>query len=99
MTAQEGGTMILELTRLETSPTETLGVLTLDKKIVGFVLEPPKDSNKRGASCIPTGQYLCQKYDSVKYGVPCLAIHNVSGRDHIVMHYGNTAKDTNLRRA
>ncbi len=84
----------LELTRMEATPTETIGVLTLNKALFCYVLEPPWKMNLRGESCIPTGQYLCKKYDSKKYGCPCLAVHNVPGRDYISMHYGNRAKDT-----
>ena len=84
----------LELTRLETSPDSTIGVLTLDKKVFCYILEPPKKENTPGESCIPTGQYLCKRYDSQKFQCPCLAVHNVQGREYIAMHYGNTANDT-----
>jgi hypothetical protein len=84
----------LELTRIETGPSETIGVLTINKKLVCFILEPPKKGNKKGVSCIPTGQYLCKRYESKKFGCPCLAVHNVHSREYIAMHYGNTAKDT-----
>ena len=79
---------------METDSSCTLGVLTLDKKLFCYVLEPPKKENSRGESCIPTGQYSCLRYDSSKYNVPCIAIHDVYGRTNIAIHYGNTAKDT-----
>lgn len=86
--------IFLELTRMETNATCTLGVLTMNKQLFCYILEPPKRENERGLSCIPTGQYICKRYDSKKYLRPCLEIHNVPGRDYISMHYGNTAKNT-----
>ena len=79
---------------METSPSGTIGVLSLNKKLFCYILEPPKQNNKRGQSCIPTGQYICKRYDSEKYQRPCLQIHNVPDRDYISMHYGNTERDT-----
>ena len=85
---------ILKLTRMETGPTETIGVLTLNSQVFCLILEPPKKENKRSVSCIPTGRYLCKRYKSDKYGTDCLALYNVPGRDYISIHFGNTAEDT-----
>jgi len=85
---------ILELTRKETGPGETVGILMVNKKLFGPVLEPRKMENKINISCIPTGQYFCKKYFSEKYKCACLAIYNVPGREYISMHYGNTEKDS-----
>jgi len=86
--------IFLDLTRMETSPAGTIGVLSLNKQVFCFILEPPKGNNERGQACIPTGQYLCKRYDSPKYLRPCLEVHNVPGRTNISVHYGNTVKDT-----
>ena len=84
----------LELTRMETGPAGTIGVLSLNKQLFCYILEPPKKENERGQSCIPTGQYTCKRYNSEKYLSPCLAVYNVHGREYISIHYGNTLKDT-----
>jgi hypothetical protein len=84
----------IELIRVETSPSGTVGILLLDKQLFCVTLELPKKDNERAVSCIPTGQYICKRYDSEKYLCPCLAVHNVHGRENISMHYGNTLKDT-----
>ena len=84
----------LELNRMETGPQGTLGVLLLNKKILCCTLEPPWRDNLRDKSCIPTGQYLCRRYDSQKYKVPCLGLADVPGRDYISIHYGNRVTDT-----
>ena len=85
---------ILELIRKETSSSETIGILMVNKKMSGVILEPPMLQNKRGLSCIPTGQYLCNKYFSEKYQCVCLSIHDVPGRDYIAIHAGNSGADT-----
>jgi hypothetical protein len=86
--------IFLDLLRLEMNCTETVGVLMLNKKLFCYILEPPKKDNKRGESCIPTGQYICKRYNSTKYGYPCLQVLNVANRDYIAIHAGNTVKDT-----
>jgi len=86
--------IFLELTRMETGSSGTIGVLSIDKCLFCYILEPPKKNNIRGESCIPTGQYMCKRYDSEKYKCPCIAIHDVPGRSHISMHFGNTLDDT-----
>jgi len=84
----------LRLIRMETGPTETLGVLKLNDQIFCLILEPPKKENKKSLSCIPTGRYLCKRYKSEKYKTDCLSLYNVPGRSYISIHFGNTAKDT-----
>ena len=85
---------ILELTRKETSPGETIGILMVNKKLFGVVLEPRKAQNKKDISCIPTGQYFCKKYFSIKHKCACLALYNVPGRSYISMHGGNVSENT-----
>lgn len=84
----------LELVRLEFSPTEVLGVLLVDGKLFCWVLEPPQRDNRVGESCIPRGRYVAKRYDSAKFGCPCVALYNVPGRSFISMHPGNTGADT-----
>lgn len=84
----------LELTRKETGPSETIGILTLNKQIECLILEPPKWNNEKGKSCIPTGRYYCEVYFSKRYHCECLALHNVPGREYICSHPGNTHLET-----
>lgn len=84
----------LEITRIETSDAGTIGVLTIDKAVVCFTLEPPWRGNEKSISCIPTGQYYYSQYKSEKYERMCLSINSVHGRDSIAVHHGNTVGDT-----
>jgi hypothetical protein len=84
----------LKIFRLETSPSGTIGVLTLNTQVVGLTMEPPKKSNKKGISCVPTGQYFCKHYQSEKFKRTCIALHNVYGRNYISIHPGNVVGDT-----
>ncbi len=78
----------IELDRKEGSPTETIGTLTVNKKVFGVSLEPPKRSNKTDISCIPTGVYKFKKYKSKKFKRICLALYNIEDRNYISMHNG-----------
>ena len=86
--------IFLELTRMETGPDGTIGALTINKRAYGFILEPRWKDNERNISCIPTGQYICKRYDSKSYNRPCLKILSVHGRSDISMHPGNTIRDS-----
>ena len=85
---------MLDLIRLETSQTETIGILKWKDIIQGFILEPPMLQNKPNKGCIPPGRYKYKKYYSSKYGCTCLALYSVPDRDYICMHPGNTFHDT-----
>jgi hypothetical protein len=56
-------------------------------------LENPWLDNQTGISCIPTGEYLCQKVNSPKYK-DVFEVKDVEGRTHILLHAGNTEKHT-----
>jgi len=86
--------IFLEITRKETGQDGTLGVMTINKRLFCVTLEPPKRENQQDISCIPTGQYLCRRYDSDSFGVPCLRVLDVPGRENVSIHYGNRVKDT-----
>ena len=85
---------MLELTRLESSPSGTIGSLSIDKRMTCWTLELQNKQNMRSISCIPTGQYFYEHYYSSKFSRMCLKIHNVYNRTSIRMHQGNTTKDT-----
>ena len=82
------------LVRLEHNETEILGVLLLDGQLFSYTLELPWRSNTRSISCIPTGHYQCERYDSPRFG-NAWGILDVVGRSGIVLgHVGNDHSDT-----
>lgn len=85
---------IIELVRLETSKNYgTLGVLKINKKVFCCTIEPPDNENERNISSIPTGQYICRRYNSPTFGETFQVIE-VTGRSGILFHKGNTEGDT-----
>lgn len=85
---------ILELIRIENTDKCTVGILTLNFQIQCYTLEPPQKGNQRNISCIPTGQYRVEKYNSPKFKRVCFSLHDVFGRDYISMHAGNRVGNT-----
>ena len=83
----------LELIRLESSQSGVFGALKIDKEVFCVTLEPPDYLNIRNFSCIPTGQYECQLWNSPKFGKTYLVM-GVPDRASIVFHAGNTIADT-----
>ena len=81
-----------KLLRLEHDPFQTMGVLLHDGHILCFTLEPPWERNIRFKSCVPPGTYTAHKRHSEKHGF-CLELF-VNGRDNVLMHKGNTRRDT-----
>ena len=53
-----------------------------------MTLERPWLDNQPFKSCIPEGEYVCQRVDSPKFG-DTFEITNVSGRTHILFHSAN----------
>jgi len=64
------------------------------KNIIALTLENPWLDNKPNISCIPKGSYVCSRYNSNKYK-NVYEVKNVDGRTYILIHCGNTEKDTN----
>lgn len=60
----------------------------LDKVFEFNTLELPWLQNKRRISCIPSGNYIVEKYSSPKFGIVFL-FQNVKGRSMIEIHQGN----------
>jgi hypothetical protein len=85
--------MILNLHRIEVSEAYIRGVMTLESVPIWATLELPWRDNARQISCIPTGLYSIMRRDSLKFG-KCLAVRGVPNRDGILIHAGNTVKDT-----
>lgn len=65
----------------------TVGVLVRED-FRCFTLELPYKDNEPNISAVPAGRYRCRKHISPKFG-ECLAIDNVLGRSHILIHPGN----------
>lgn len=82
-----------ELIRLEQGQEGTLGVLRLDGHLFCVTLEPPENGNQTDISCIPTGEYLCRRVESPRFG-DTFEVAEVPGRSHILLHVGNVADDT-----
>lgn len=64
-----------------------------------FTLEDALPTNKGGASCIPAGTYLCKphgwKGEVVRF-TRVWEITGVMGHSAVLIHWGNTIKDTKL---
>ena len=72
----------------------TFGVL-LDGKIpFALTLENKWMDNKVGVSCIPVGDYTCNRRWYNKGGYQTFEITDVEGRTHILFHIGNRDENT-----
>lgn len=77
---------IVEMLRRETSKKwGTIGVISINKEIAGFTLEPPDEENKPNISSIPAGQYICKKRDSPAHGIT-FTVQDVTDRTFINFH-------------
>ncbi len=85
--------MKFQLLRTYMNKEVTLGVILLKHKPFLFTLELPWKGNEKNISCIPDGDYKCQRYISRKFGETFI-VKNVFGRSGILFHAGNTVKDT-----
>jgi len=85
--------MILTLSRFYSGAC-TMGVLTDEKnEIICYTLENPWKDNAKEISCIPSGTYEVVPYTSAKYP-RAFEILDVPERSSILIHNGNTLKDT-----
>lgn len=85
--------MNVEITRFETGSDGTVGVMTINRRLFAITMEPPENGNKPNISCIPSGNYICKRIVSPKYG-ETFEVMRVHGRSHILFHWGNTVSDT-----
>jgi len=75
----------------------TMGELFLNNKFHSYTLELPDLNNKRSISCIPEGTYNCRlrlPRESATRDYMHLLVKDVPDRDYILMHIGNSPKDT-----
>lgn len=87
-------TTTLILTRRILTNTSIIGELCLpDTLHRWYTLELPWHDNQTNISCIPEGTYKVQIHNSPRFG-NCLKVLNVPNRTDILIHSGNTDKDT-----
>tara|TARA_R100001369_G_scaffold22347_1_gene40730 strand:+ start:185 stop:589 length:405 start_codon:yes stop_codon:yes gene_type:complete len=75
----------------------TIGELFINGERICDTLENPWQDNKRIFSCIPEGNYPVRirlPRESATRDYIHLLVMGVPDRDYILMHIGNTAKDT-----
>ena len=87
----------LLLIRNTFSKKSTVGELFLNGERICDTLENPWVDNQRNISCIPEGVYpvrLRLPRESATRDYIHLLVKDVKDRDYILIHIGNTAKDT-----
>jgi hypothetical protein len=85
--------MNIFLDRIKFTETGIFGMMTWDGATLCFTLELPWKDNEHLVSCIPAGKYDCIKHDSAKFP-NTWELLNVPDREEILIHTGNTMKDT-----
>lgn len=93
--------MVLNLIRKAQKPYYTIGKLYVDGKYFCDTLEPtvrilgPNGEGKvKGKTAIPQGEYKVSLQYSMKYGRNMPRLLNVPFFNGILIHWGNTAADT-----
>lgn len=85
---------MITLQRSSYGPNGTFGKLIGENSnFLCYTLERPWDDNEPMKSCIPAGIYNCISYSSAKFP-DVWQVCNVPGRSNILIHNGNTDKDT-----
>ena len=84
----------MEIIRITSSMTQgTRGVMLIDRQPQCLTLELPWRMNVPFESCIPEGEYLCERYMSARYKETYIVL-GVYSRDAILFHPGNFLEDT-----
>ena len=81
------------LKRVASTNFGVFGVLLEDGIPFAVSLENPWLENRANVSCIPAGDYVCQRIRSPRFG-NTFQILRVPNRTHILFHKGNLTKDT-----
>lgn len=84
---------MLTLTRFNQNLLGTFGVLHTEYKPLCVTLELPWRNNDRKISCIPTGLYTVNDYQSPSHG-HVFKISDVPDRSNILIHTGNVRLDS-----
>ena len=82
-----------EIIRHEVGDTGTIGLMKLDKRVFCMTLEPKDMLNKPNVSSIPSGQYICVRDVSPRFGETFIVLE-VPDRSHILFHPLNVVGDT-----
>lgn len=83
----------LRLIRVTEHNGATFGVLCIDDRPMFVTLEDAWRDNERMVSCIPKGTYTIRRHTSPKFG-KVFKVLDVPDRSEILIHAGNTHKDT-----
>lgn len=85
----------MTLQRSHSKSDVTLGMLTVEgvEHSPIYTLENPWKDNKPWVSSIPAGDYAVARKLSRKFG-NCFEVYAVDGRTDILIHAGNTERDT-----
>jgi len=89
--------MRIKLQRLVFSEKSTIGILYVNETAFGFTLEDTRRSPCEkipGQTCIPAGTYEVALSHSPRFKRAMPTLLNVPGFTHILIHWGNTPKDT-----
>jgi len=85
--------MIIKLIRVSSIEDGTFGVLKLGEIPFALTLEETWRDNEQNVSCIPSGDYICKRKISAKFG-ETFEVKDVPDRTDILFHKGNTDTDT-----
>jgi len=85
--------MRVELLRTASNEDGTFGTFNIDGQPICVTLEETWLNNQRRISCIPAGEYECEKYSGTKYKDVWI-VKEVPGRTAILLHWGNTELNT-----
>lgn len=83
----------LRLVRVTEYNGATMGVLCIDGSPEVVTLEDAWRDNEKQISCIPVGRYKLKLHRSPRFGLT-YQVMDVPERSHILIHAGNTHKDT-----
>jgi hypothetical protein len=88
----------LTIKRLETGSQGTFGALIYESIPFTLTLERQWLNNRASVgdvpgSCIPAGEYMCERVDSPRFG-NTFEVKGVEGRSHILFHKGNLDDDS-----
>ena len=83
----------LRLIRVTEHAGATFGVLCIDEAPEFLTVEDAWRSNETKVSCIPVGRYKIIRHKSPRFG-NVYKVLDVPEREHILIHAGNTHRDT-----
>lgn len=83
----------LKIVRLEMSEEGTFGLLLVNKKCFCCTMELPWKSNQPQISCIPEGEYKCDKFFSPTFNREIILLRDVPNRSYIEIHPANVISE------